>query len=73
MFNETSILVTNDVVEQYIDKSGIQKNIISLDDIINTAGTEGASYLDTNGSLVDPAWRNTTPIRQYYNEVQLSS
>ena len=72
VFNETSILVTNDVVEQYIDKA-VSKNIISLDDIINTAGTEGASYLDTNGSLVDPAWRNTTPIRQYYNEVQLSS
>ena len=36
VFNETSILVTNDVVEQYIDKA-VSKNIISLDDIINTA------------------------------------
>lgn len=72
VFRQLNLLVTNDVVESYLDEA-LKRGIITTDEI---GGAEGIAFLGNrpNGQFSPPgSWYETKPVRQFYGEVTLSS
>ena len=72
VFRQLYTLQTNDVIESYLEDA-LLKGIIKEEEI---GGAEGTNFLGNrprDGMQVPGSWYEQTPVRQFYNQVELST